>query len=256
MEPKIGHSIIEILTILLLHHVIIYDNSYRWHDMHFIWFSMRDGFFSPWVSESHPSRLRRGKWWEFHLTWKTLQHAFSRILYTSRHVSYKLHCTQLKIVTNHWIWRHIYFNISVLIGIYISTLHVINWFQMYDGDSISGQTKRVDVRTKGPHSLFKMYIVLYIWIRYNVKFVNDKSPNYNVRCMHNHLAGGISTNVIYIYCSRNRSAPIMWNHKLIAINKQLRAVSRLQCVSAAWWFIAVYHCSGSYPSACQLFDGS
>ena len=29
-------------------------------DMHFVWFSMWDGFFSPWVSESHPSCLQRG----------------------------------------------------------------------------------------------------------------------------------------------------------------------------------------------------
>ena len=32
----------------------------KWEqDMHFVWFSMWDGFFSPQVSESHPSRL----WW-------------------------------------------------------------------------------------------------------------------------------------------------------------------------------------------------
>ena len=51
-----------------------------WDDMHFVWFSMWDEFFSPRVSESRPSRLRRG--W---LTWKTIQHAFSHILYTSSH---------------------------------------------------------------------------------------------------------------------------------------------------------------------------
>ena len=59
-------------------------------DMHFVWFSMWDGFFSSRVSESHPSRVatRVGfgdEWWEIHLTWKTIQNAFSRILYTLRH---------------------------------------------------------------------------------------------------------------------------------------------------------------------------
>ena len=58
--------------------------------MHFVWFSMWDGFFSPRVSESRPSRVatRVGfgdEWWEIHLTWKTIQNAFSRILYTLRH---------------------------------------------------------------------------------------------------------------------------------------------------------------------------
>ena len=48
------------------------------------------GFFSPRVSESRPSRVatRVGfgdEWWEIHLTWKTIQNAFSRILYTLRH---------------------------------------------------------------------------------------------------------------------------------------------------------------------------
>ena len=61
-----------------------------WEDMHFVWFSMWEGFFSPRVSESRPSRVatRVGfgdEWWEIHLTWKTIQHAFSRILYTLRH---------------------------------------------------------------------------------------------------------------------------------------------------------------------------
>ena len=36
------------------------------HDMHFVWFAM----------------------WEIHLTWKTIQNAFSRILDTSRHVNH------------------------------------------------------------------------------------------------------------------------------------------------------------------------
>ena len=40
--------------------------------MHFVWFSMWDGFFED-------------EWWEIHLTWKTIQNAFSRILYTIRH---------------------------------------------------------------------------------------------------------------------------------------------------------------------------
>ena len=58
--------------------------------MHFAWFSMWDGFFSQRVSESRPSRVatRVGfgdEWWEIHLTWKTIQNAFSRILYTLRH---------------------------------------------------------------------------------------------------------------------------------------------------------------------------
>ena len=59
-------------------------------DMHVVWFSMWDGFFSPRVSESRPSRVatRVGlgdEWWEIHLTCKTIQNAFSRILYTLRH---------------------------------------------------------------------------------------------------------------------------------------------------------------------------
>ena len=29
----------------------------NWEDMHFVWFYMWDGFFSPQVYESHPSRL-------------------------------------------------------------------------------------------------------------------------------------------------------------------------------------------------------
>ena len=46
--------------------------------------------FSPRVSESRPSRAAtrvgfEDEWWEIHLTWKTIQHAFSRILYTLRH---------------------------------------------------------------------------------------------------------------------------------------------------------------------------
>ena len=58
--------------------------------MHFVWFSMWDGFFSPWVSESRPSRVAtrvafKDEWREIHLTWKTIQNAFSRILYTLRH---------------------------------------------------------------------------------------------------------------------------------------------------------------------------
>ena len=60
------------------------------HDMHFVWFSMWDGFFSPRVSESRLSRVAtrvgfRDEWWEIHLTWKTIQNVFSRILYTLRH---------------------------------------------------------------------------------------------------------------------------------------------------------------------------
>ena len=51
---------------------------------------MWDGFFSPRVSESRPSRVAtrvgfRDEWWEIHITWKTIQNAFSRILYTLRH---------------------------------------------------------------------------------------------------------------------------------------------------------------------------
>ena len=58
--------------------------------MHFVWFSMWDRFFSPRVSESRPSRVatRVGfgdEWWEIHLTWKTIQNEFSRILYTLKH---------------------------------------------------------------------------------------------------------------------------------------------------------------------------
>ena len=61
----------------------------RWY-MHFVWFSMWDGFFSPRVSESRPSRVAtrvgfEDEWWEIHLTWKTIQNGFSRILYTLKH---------------------------------------------------------------------------------------------------------------------------------------------------------------------------
>ena len=34
------------------------------------------------------------KWWEIHLTWKTIQNAFSRILYTSRHVNHAKYTPQ------------------------------------------------------------------------------------------------------------------------------------------------------------------
>ena len=54
-------------------------------DMHFVWFSMWDGFFSPRVSESRPSRYATmvgfgDELWEIHRTWKTIQNAFSRTL--------------------------------------------------------------------------------------------------------------------------------------------------------------------------------
>ena len=53
--------------------------------MVFMW----DGFFSPRDSESRPSRIatRVGfgdEWWEIHLTRKTIQNAFSHIIYTLR----------------------------------------------------------------------------------------------------------------------------------------------------------------------------
>ena len=59
----------------------------RREDMHFVWFSMWDGFFSARVSESRLSRVAtrvgfEDEWWEIHLAWKTIQNAFSRILYT------------------------------------------------------------------------------------------------------------------------------------------------------------------------------
>ena len=70
--------------------IFSHPNSSKREDKHFVWFSMWDGFFSPRVSESRPSRVatRVGfgdEWWEIHLTWKTIQNAFSRILYTLRH---------------------------------------------------------------------------------------------------------------------------------------------------------------------------
>ena len=51
-------------------------------DMHFVWFSMSDGFFSLRVSESRPNRVatRVGfgdEWWEIHLTWKNIQKYFT-----------------------------------------------------------------------------------------------------------------------------------------------------------------------------------
>ena len=59
-------------------------------DMHIVWFSMWNGFFSPWVFESRPIRVatRVGyadECWEIHLAWKTIQNAFSHILYTLGH---------------------------------------------------------------------------------------------------------------------------------------------------------------------------
>ena len=78
-----------IIAIIIAFAFVLWHNT-AWHDMHFVWFSMWDGFFSPRVSESRPSRvaMRVGfwdEWWEIHLTWKTIQNAFSRILYTLRH---------------------------------------------------------------------------------------------------------------------------------------------------------------------------
>ena len=63
--------------------------------MHFAWFSMRDGFFSH-HKHPNPARVacdegairRRTMVREIHLTWKTIQNAFSRILYTLRHVNH------------------------------------------------------------------------------------------------------------------------------------------------------------------------
>ena len=57
-------------------------------DMHFVWFSMWDGFFSPRVSRIPPESLAttvgfRDEWWEIHLA-QTIQKAFSRIFYTLR----------------------------------------------------------------------------------------------------------------------------------------------------------------------------
>ena len=57
-----------------------------------------DRFFSPLVSIPPKSLVTRvgfwDKWWEIHLTWKTIQNAFSRILYTSRHVSHTKYTAQ------------------------------------------------------------------------------------------------------------------------------------------------------------------
>ena len=74
--------------------------------------------FSAQVSESHRSRLwrkRRGRvWfgdesWEIHLSWKTIQDAFSRILCTSSYVNhskYVILC-QVKDNENHVRWIYI-----------------------------------------------------------------------------------------------------------------------------------------------------
>ena len=83
-----------------------------WDDMHFVWFSMWDGFFSPRVSESRPSRVatRVGfgdEWWEIHLTWKTIQNAFSRILYTLRHFNQAKYTVQSCRSWNHVRWIYL-----------------------------------------------------------------------------------------------------------------------------------------------------
>ena len=81
-------------------------------DMHFVWFSMWDGFFSPRVSESRPSRVatRVGfgdEWWEIHLTWKTIQNAFSRILYTLMHFNQTKYNVQSCRSWNHVRWIYL-----------------------------------------------------------------------------------------------------------------------------------------------------
>ena len=69
-----------------------------WDDMHFVWFSMEMGFLttSLWIpSESLAMRLGfRDEWWEIHLVWKTIQHAFPRILYISRHFNHTKYTAQ------------------------------------------------------------------------------------------------------------------------------------------------------------------
>ena len=65
----------------------------RFHDIHFVWFSMRDGFFSPQVSESHSSRFcNDGGFWRrvvrnpSHM--ENYANEFSHILYTLKHVNH------------------------------------------------------------------------------------------------------------------------------------------------------------------------
>ena len=62
--------------------------------MHFVWVSKRDEFFSPQVSESHSSGIWKLVERKIHLAWKTIQNAFSRILYTSRHVNHAKYIAQ------------------------------------------------------------------------------------------------------------------------------------------------------------------
>ena len=61
------------------------------YDMHFVWSSMWDGIFSPLVSESDEGGIRR-----LHLEWKTIQNAFSRILYTLRQFNQSEYTVQTK----------------------------------------------------------------------------------------------------------------------------------------------------------------
>ena len=42
------------------------------------------------------------KWWEINLTWKTIQNAFSRILYTLRHLNEVAYTAKLQIMKTMW----------------------------------------------------------------------------------------------------------------------------------------------------------
>ena len=87
-----------VILVLISNWTLVRGNYKNWakiffkHDIHFVCFSIWDGFFWPQISED--------EWWEIHLAWKTIQnHTFSRILHTSRHI---IHCAKLKIMKTMW----------------------------------------------------------------------------------------------------------------------------------------------------------
>ena len=84
---------------------------FSFYSMHSVWFFIRDGFFSTQVSESHPPKLivpRVGfEWWEIHLSWKTIQNVFSRLLYTSRHVNHDNALSKVEDHENHVGWIYL-----------------------------------------------------------------------------------------------------------------------------------------------------
>ena len=76
------------------------DNNQKWEDInalcmvfHVRWLFLTMSLRIP--PESLETRVGFGdEWWEIHLTWNTIQYAFSGILYTSRHVNLAKYITQ------------------------------------------------------------------------------------------------------------------------------------------------------------------